>query len=115
MEDRPVACPLVPTVPHRVSGSCASHRRRVPRGLQPPSRGDALTLPCPSALRTPGQETFTPTHDRMHGTHAEDKPPKYARPAQSVDFGFNTTPEQPRPAGHIPVGFIRSLAGYDRE
>ena len=26
--------------------------------------------PCPSAPRTPGQQTFTPKHDRMHGTHA---------------------------------------------
>ena len=29
-----------------------------------------LRFPCPSAPRTPGQETFTPEHDRMHGTHA---------------------------------------------
>jgi hypothetical protein len=27
-------------------------------------------FPCPSAPRTPGRETFTPEHDRMHGTHA---------------------------------------------
>jgi hypothetical protein len=27
-------------------------------------------FPGPSAPRTPGQETFTPKHDRMHGTHA---------------------------------------------
>ena len=27
-------------------------------------------FPCPSAPRTPGQETFTPKHDSMHGTHA---------------------------------------------
>jgi hypothetical protein len=29
-----------------------------------------LRFPCPSAPRTPGQETFTPKHDSMHGTHA---------------------------------------------
>jgi hypothetical protein len=29
-----------------------------------------LCCPCPSAPLTPGQETFTPKHDRMHGTHA---------------------------------------------
>jgi hypothetical protein len=29
-------------------------------------------FPCPSAPRTPGQETFTPEHDSMHGTHARD-------------------------------------------
>ena len=28
-------------------------------------------FPCPSAPRTPGQETFTPKHDRMHGTHGK--------------------------------------------
>jgi hypothetical protein len=27
--------------------------------------------PWPSAPRTPGQETVTPKHDRMHGTHAK--------------------------------------------
>jgi hypothetical protein len=26
--------------------------------------------PCPAAPRPPGQETCTPEHDRMHGTHA---------------------------------------------
>ena len=30
-----------------------------------------VRFPGPSAPRTPGQETFTPTHDRMHGTHAK--------------------------------------------
>ena len=29
-----------------------------------------LRFPCPSAPRIPGQGTFTPKHDRMHGTHA---------------------------------------------
>jgi hypothetical protein len=27
-------------------------------------------FPCPSAPRIPGQGTFTPKHDSMHGTHA---------------------------------------------
>ena len=27
-------------------------------------------FPCPSTPRIPGQGTFTPEHDRMHGTHA---------------------------------------------
>ena len=30
-------------------------------------------FPCPSAPRTPGQGTFTPKHDRMHGTHVRVK------------------------------------------
>jgi hypothetical protein len=45
MEDFTVACPLVPTVPHLVSGSCPSPRTFAPRFLQTPPRGDALALP----------------------------------------------------------------------
>jgi hypothetical protein len=45
MEDFAVACPLVPTVPHLISGSCPSPRPFVPRCLQTPPRGDALALP----------------------------------------------------------------------
>ena len=44
MEDFAVAGPLVPTVPHLVSGSCPSPRTFAPRGLQTPPRGDALAL-----------------------------------------------------------------------
>ena len=45
MEGFAVACPLAPTVPHLVSGSCPSPRTFVPRFLQTPPRGDALALP----------------------------------------------------------------------
>jgi hypothetical protein len=45
MEDFVVACPLVPSVPHLLSGSCPSPRTFVPRGLQTPPHGDALALP----------------------------------------------------------------------
>src|SRR4051794_4889429 len=45
MADFTVACPLVPPVPHLVSGSCPSPRTVVPRVLQTPPRGDALALP----------------------------------------------------------------------
>ena len=45
MEDFTVACPLVPTVPHLLSGSCPSPRTFVPRVLQTPPHGDALALP----------------------------------------------------------------------
>ena len=50
---------------------------RVPRparafhaSFRPPLTVTPWRFPGPSAPRTPGQETFTPTHDRMHGTHA---------------------------------------------
>ena len=45
MEDFVMACPLVPTVPHRLSGSCPTPRTVVPRGLQTPPRGEALAFP----------------------------------------------------------------------
>jgi hypothetical protein len=45
MEDFAVACPLVPTVPHLLSGSCPSPRTFAPRCLQTPPRGDALAFP----------------------------------------------------------------------
>jgi hypothetical protein len=45
MEDFVVACPLVPGVPHLISGSCPSPRTFVPRCLQTPPHGDALALP----------------------------------------------------------------------
>jgi len=45
MEDFTVACPLVPTVPHLVSGACPSPRTCVPRCLQTPPRSDALARP----------------------------------------------------------------------
>src|SRR5262245_36990913 len=44
MEDFAVACQLVPTVPHLISGSCSSPRTFAPRFLQTPPRGDALAL-----------------------------------------------------------------------
>src|SRR5713226_9640481 len=44
MEDLVVACPLVPNVPHLVSGSCSSPRTFAPRFLQTPPHGDALAL-----------------------------------------------------------------------
>ena len=39
-----------------------------------------LRFPCPSAPRTPGQGTFTPEHDRMHGTHASGERRSLPRP-----------------------------------
>jgi hypothetical protein len=54
-----------------------SYPVRVPRpapschaACRPPLTVTPWRVPGPSAPRTPGQETCTPTHDRMHGTHA---------------------------------------------
>jgi len=44
MEDFAVTCPLVPGVPHLLSGSCASPRAYGLGFLQTPPRGDALAL-----------------------------------------------------------------------
>jgi hypothetical protein len=44
-EDFAVACQLVPTVPHFISGSCPSPHTFAPRCLRTPPRGDALALP----------------------------------------------------------------------
>src|SRR5262245_55859099 len=44
MEDFVVACPLVPNVPHLISGSCSSPRTCAPRFLQTPPHDDALAL-----------------------------------------------------------------------
>jgi hypothetical protein len=44
MEDFTVTCPLVPGVPHLVSGSCASPHIFGLGFLQTPPRGDALAL-----------------------------------------------------------------------
>jgi len=45
MEGFAVACPLAPTGPHLLAGSCSSPRTVVPRCLQTPPRGGALALP----------------------------------------------------------------------
>jgi hypothetical protein len=45
MEDFVVACPLVPNVPHLISGSSPSPRTFVPRFFQTPPHSDALALP----------------------------------------------------------------------
>ena len=62
-----------------------SSRVRVPRPapsfhatFRRPLARTPLRFPGPSAPRTPGQETFTPKHDRMHGTHAGGEPPPEA-------------------------------------
>jgi len=67
MEDFAVTCQLVPGVPHLLSGSGSSSRIFGLGFLQTPARDDALALPQPSALRSPGERTFTspvPCHAR---------------------------------------------------
>src|SRR5512147_653450 len=44
MEDFEVTCPLVPSVPHLISGSCSSPRAFGLGFLQTPPRDDALAL-----------------------------------------------------------------------
>jgi hypothetical protein len=57
--------------------SHTSYPVRVPRpapsfhaSFRPHLTVTPVRFPCPSAPRTPEQGTFTPEHDRMHGTHA---------------------------------------------
>jgi hypothetical protein len=69
----------------RAHASRASHTSYPVRGPRPAPSFHAsfrphLTVtpwrfPCPSAPRTPGRGSFTPKHDRMHGTHAPDQRP----------------------------------------
>src|SRR5262245_595037 len=70
MEDFVVACPLDPSVPHLVSGSCPSPRTFVPRFHQTPLAVTPWRFAGPSAPHIPGQGTFTPEQDSMHSTHA---------------------------------------------
>jgi hypothetical protein len=64
---------------------------RVPRparsfhpAFRPPRAVTPGRVPCPSAPRTPGQETFPPSHDRMPGTHAKHAPRAPARRLQAL-------------------------------
>jgi hypothetical protein len=78
-EDLGVACPLVPNVPHLISGSCSSPRTCAPRFLQTPPHGDAL------ALRLSFGSTFTWTGDShplavRHARHTRERSLATARP-----------------------------------
>ena len=70
-------------------------------------------FPGPSAPRTPGQETFTPKHDRMHGTHAGPEPRAPARRLQAlVRLGCNLQEPYPLYSSHSdPYGVGRAPAG----
>ena len=70
MQDFVVAC-------HSSRTYHTSYPVRVPRptpsfhaSFGPHLTATPLRFPCPSAPRIPGQGTFTPEHDSMHGTHA---------------------------------------------
>jgi hypothetical protein len=71
MEDFAVACQLVPTVPHLLSGSCPSPRTFAPRVLQTPPHGDALALHWSFGSTHTWTGDFHPKHDGMHGIHAQ--------------------------------------------
>jgi hypothetical protein len=69
-----------------------SYRVRVPRparsfhaSFRPHLAVTPWRFPCPSAPRTPGQGTFTPKHDRMHGTHATAQSRALPRRLQPFD------------------------------
>ena len=65
----------VPTVDGGLCG-CVPARpaRSFHASFRPHLTVTPLRFPCPSAPRTPGQGTFTPKHDSMHGTHARCQP-----------------------------------------
>jgi hypothetical protein len=92
IEDFVVACPLVPHVPHLVSGSCSSPRTCAPRFLQTPPHGDAL------ALRLSFGSTFAWTGDShpqavRHARHTRIRSPAAAQP-----HPFGVTPNRSRAA-----------------
>jgi hypothetical protein len=91
MEGLAVACPLAPTVPPLVSGACPSPRTFVPRCLQTPPRGDALARPLSFGATHTWTGTFTPEHDRMHGTHAKAQPRAVQRVGWSALLGLVPT------------------------
>ncbi len=79
MEDFGVACPLVPSVPHLISGSCSSPRTFAPRFLQTPPHGDALAL----RLSFGSTSTWTgDSHPRAlrHARHTRRRSPAAAPP-----------------------------------
>jgi hypothetical protein len=68
MEDLVVACPLVPNVPHLLSGSCPSPGTFVSRVLQTPPHGDALALPWSFGSTDTWTGDFHP-RARQHARH----------------------------------------------
>ena len=59
MEDFAVTCPLVPSVPHLISGSCSSPRHFGLGFLQTPPHDNALALLLAFGSAIPGHRTFT--------------------------------------------------------
>jgi hypothetical protein len=78
MEDLVVACPLVPGVPHLLSGSCSSPRTCAPRFLQPPPHGDALALRLSFGSTSAWTGDFHPRAVR-HARHTRRQPPAAAQ------------------------------------
>src|SRR5713226_5195220 len=84
MEDFVVACPLVPNVPHLVSGSCSSPRTFAPRFLQTPPHGDALAL----RLSFGSTSTWTGDFHPQAVRHARHTRSASAAAAQPYRFAF---------------------------
>src|SRR6266849_5085483 len=85
MEDLVVACPLLPTVPHLVSGSCSSPRTFAPRFLQTPPHGDALALHLSFGSTSAWTGDFHPPAVR----HARHTRPSSADRALFARFGWS--------------------------
>ena len=78
MEDFAVTCPLVPGVPHLVSGSCSSPRAFGLGFLQTPPHDDALALLLAFGSANTWREDFSPrSFCAMPGTHAQHEPRGY--------------------------------------
>src|SRR5713226_4796630 len=84
MEDLVVACPLVPNVPHLVSGSCSSPRPFAPRFLQTPPHGDALAL----HLSFGSTSAWTGDSHPPAVRHARHTRPRSPAAAQTILFMF---------------------------
>ena len=97
MEGCAVACPLAPTVPHLLSGSCPSPRTVVSRFLQTPPREDALALPL----------SFGSTSTWTGDLHSRRR--QHARRTRQVSAAAGSgRPAHPFPA-RFPDGGLKDL------
>ena len=94
--------------------SRAPHVRSTPPS-DPTSRVTPWRCPGPSAPRTPGQGTCTPTHDRMHGTHAKHEPRASARRLHALVRPRATlkTVDQPAPLTRLVLSLVGYAASFD--
>ena len=96
-------CPLVPTVPHLLSGSCSSPHTFVPRGLQTPPHGGALALPWSFGSPHPWTGDSHPQALR----HAGDTRPGMSRALRrvgSMPMMLIEAPSSAYPRGMLRLG-----------